>query len=466
MKHKAARIQCDTHCFWLFLCLSALCTAFASSCLAQSVDLSTRSDRLERLKKIVLENDWEDSDHLHELRGLLNVVLDSKDSDAADFIQDWLQHCQPPKNADSDFFEKYLLIAFAHSRFRRLPDPISIKVTATNDGTGTKLKLPQIVVELINSDQFNRPIQIAIGGGEFDNSGRTDRIAITGQQNGTPVKKRSGRKGELAFGGFIRHVTLLPNESIRYTLWLHDYIETPALGQVSINVTFKPFLSHFDDSGRFADVNAEPLNVDIVVSEQALLKAEYTELTELIRELSSSCPIVFVSGEFDPSIRDMAPTNVIANQILTYGDSAFPVLLARLNKSESELERGWILSLLATLAQTNDPTEDNEKNLLGNFILQKPMRILNIDGPDGQGLTRTYPGGTAFFWFGKYFRVDPREALKLKRNDTKSSSPEIAEIIAATPTDYFDDREPNLHQQIEFSKRWDSWNDAVKLEIF
>lgn len=436
-----------------------------SSCLAQSADLIERSDRLARLKTIVLENEWEDWDYLDELRGLLNVVLDSKDLEAANFIQDWLQSCETPKNAGPDFFKKYLLVAFVHSRFRSLPDPISLKVAATNDGIGTKLQLPKIVVEIVNSDQFGRPIQIDLGGGEFRDSGETRRITMSGEQFGAPIKKRPGKKGEIGGGGFLTHVTLLPNESLKYTLWLRDYIETPALGQMSIDVTYRPFFNPFNDSGKFADVHAKSLNIDIVDSEQAMLKSEYTELLDLVRQLSSSRPIAYVKGEFDQTAKNMLPVDSVASQILSYGDSAFPVLLARLRESENEFERGWILSILSTLAQANDPTLENEKNLLGNYISYKPIRVLNVDGPDRQGLTRTYPGGTAYFWFGKFFHSDPREALKDDRIESAMILPETAKIIAATPTDYKEERRPDIQQQIEFSKLWDSWNDAVEVEF-
>lgn len=404
---------------------------------------------------------------LSELDSILADAIACNDLSFTPILENWLVETQARPNLVHSpcWYQKQLLATTALCRLHTQSSPLTVTIKASNNGVGTRLLLPQLNVEIENTDKSGRPVFLPLGGGEFNEKRQTYRVLLEVSQNNTSILTRKSSQ-LLRFGGRINYVTLRQGEKLTYSISLHDYVRPMSLGEAVVQVEYRPYRGYYIGSETLFSYKSEPCLINIVPSEPALTKAEVDRLEQLLDQLPTSGPITIVKGRYGQWADEILPATSVPGQILGFGDAAFPSLLNRLQNTESEFERGWILAMLHTLSEENDPTLDRKQNILGNYILGTSDRTRTVDAPNGQGHVFIAPGSAdkLYFWYDQTFWHDPRKLLLADTLD-EDAKVVVERIREITPDDFPAERTPDREAQLEFSAQWLGWEDAVKIKF-
>jgi len=274
-------------------------------------------------------------------------------------------------------------------RIQGKPDPFMILVEGKAEIHCTIADPLELMANLTNLDSERAAVDITTGG-DYRGAGRSNRwrLDVTDGEGHLLPEIRTQDEGGILNG---EHLTF--GESIPNRIWVGRYVQIDRPGVYTMVVLYHPEISialTASDEGLVC-VRSIPIRISVDPVKIESSDAEQADCAALIKRLPNKGAVKLVTGGYDPRTPEFFGEGTVEAQIAAMQWTAVPQLIRAANDvSLKPTQRAWVLALLYTITNFNDPTE--ARGVLGPFV-SRPNGWTALRLPDGKIITDSRSAG-------------------------------------------------------------------------
>ncbi len=268
-------------------------------------------------------------------------------------------------------------------RLQGKSDPLMILVEGKAEIHCSIAEPLEIMANLTNLDSEKTPVQF-VTGGDYRGAGRSNRWRLDVTDSDGHLLPEIQTPD---MGGFFGGEHLAFGESLPNRIRVGSYVQIDHPGTYTMVALYHPEIEigcTASDEGLICvrsipiRITVDPVNIESSDAEQAKCAA-------LIKKLPGKGAIKVVTGGYDPRTPDYFGNDTVEAQLAVMQWTAVPQLIRAANADGlNPTQRAWVLALLYTITDLNNPTQAD--GVLGPFN-SRPNGWTALRLPDGKIIT-------------------------------------------------------------------------------
>ena len=251
-------------------------------------------------------------------------------------------------------------------RLEGKPDPLRILAAGKRTRSCNLGYLPKFLVLLTNLDSDKQEVVFTEGGNYRSGRQTRWRFEVTDAAgNLLPCRPPAVH---LVFGGMYTIGTLRYGESWATHLDMNKFAVVTSLGEYTVRIRYHDNMtiaSREDVTGLITSTSL-PIKVVVEPITVQITKREIAAMEAAIAQLPTKGRVKLLGGTYCDQVHDFIKSDSPAGRLLQMGWKAVPGLIdAALDEELNPTRRAWVLGLLASLTNHNNPRD--EAGVLGPY---------------------------------------------------------------------------------------------------